>query len=86
MKNPRALKYPLATEKAVGLVDRSNTIIYMTDFRASKTAIKQEFEKTFNVKVERINTINMPSNAKKAFIKLKPPYKASDIAIKLKLV
>ncbi len=82
----RVLKYPMATEKAVGMVDKSNTIIYVTDFRASKTDIRKEFEETFNVKVDRINTVNMPSNVKKAFIKLKQPYKASDIAIKLKLV
>jgi large subunit ribosomal protein L23 len=86
MKAIRALRYPLATEKAVGLVDRGNTIIYVTDFRAGKKEIRAEFEKMFNVKVARVNTVNMPNNAKKAFIKLKPPYKASDIAIKLKLV
>lgn len=82
----RVLKYPVATEKAVGMVDRFNTIIYVADFRASKSDIRKEFEEVFNVKVDRINTVNMPSNIKKAFIKLKRPYKASDIAIKLKLV
>ncbi len=80
------LKYPLATEKAVGMVDRSNVIIYMVDFRASKSEIKKEFEGTFNVKTARINTVNMPNNTKKALIKLAPGYKASDIAVKLKLV
>ncbi len=80
------LKYPVATEKAVGMVDKMNTIIYVADFRAGKAEIKKEFERLFGVKVERINTVNMPTNLKKAFIKLKQPYKASDIAIKLKLV
>ncbi len=82
----RALMYPVATEKAVSMVDKLNTIMYVVDFRASKQDIRKEFESTFNVKVERINTVNMPSNTKKALIKLKQPYKASDIAIKLKLV
>jgi ribosomal protein L23 len=80
------LKYPLTTEKSVGIVDRNNTITYMVDQRASKTEIKKEFEKTFNVKVNSINTINMPKNAKKAFIKLAKGYNASDVAVKLKLV
>lgn len=80
------LKYPLATEKSVGMIDRENTIIYVTDKRATKTQIKAEFEGTFNVKVERVNTENTVTNLKKAFIRLKPAYKASDIAIKLKLV
>jgi ribosomal protein L23 len=80
------LRYPLATEKAVGMVDRGNTITYITDLRATKKQIKKEFEGTFNVKVERVNTVNMPQNLKKAFIKLSKGYKASDVAVKLKLV
>ncbi len=80
------LRYPLATEKAVGMVDRGNTIIYITDMKATKEQIKKEFEVTFNVKVERVNTVNMPQNTKKAFIKLSKGYKASDVAVKLKLV
>jgi len=80
------LKYPLATEKSVGIVDRGNTITYIVDSRASKTEIKKEFEKMFNVRVSRINTINMPRNTKKAFIKLAKGSNATDVALKLKLV
>jgi hypothetical protein len=36
------LKYPLATEKSVGIVDRGNNIItYIVDARASKKEIKE---------------------------------------------
>ncbi len=80
------LIHPLATEKSVGIVDRNNTITYMVDSRASKTEIKKEYEKAFNVKIKSINTINMPKNTKKAFIKLAKGYNASDVAVKLKLV
>ncbi|MDE1870691.1 MAG: 50S ribosomal protein L23 [Candidatus Micrarchaeota archaeon] len=80
------LRYPLATEKSVGIVDRGNTITYVVDQRASKKEIKAEFEKSFNVKVKSINIINMPKNAKKAFIKLAKGYNATDVALKLKLV
>jgi large subunit ribosomal protein L23 len=80
------LKYPLATEKSVGIVDRGNTITYVVDSRASKTDIKLEFEKSFNVKVKSINTINLPKNTKKAFIKLAKGFNAADVAVKLKLV
>ncbi len=80
------LKYPLATEKSVGIVDRNNTITYVVDSRASKDAIRKEFERSFGVKVKSINTINMPKNAKKAFIKLAKGYNATDVALKLKLV
>ena len=80
------LRYPLATEKSVGFIDKSNVITYVVDYRATKTQISAEFEKLFNVKVAGVRTANMPSNYKKAFIKLAKGYKASDIAIKLKLV
>lgn len=80
------LMHPIATEKAVSLVDRSNVITYIVDFRASKTEIAKEFERMFGVKVAGIRTSNMPSNVKKAFIKLAKEYKASDVAEKLKLV
>jgi large subunit ribosomal protein L23 len=80
------LKYPLATEKSVSIVDRGNTITYIVDSRASKTEIKSEFERSFNVKVKSINIINLPKNAKKAFIKLAKGYNATDVALKLKLV
>ena len=80
------LRYPLATEKSVGFIDRNNVITYVVDSRATKTQIAGEFEKLFNVKVANVRTANMPSNYKKAFIKLAKAYKASDVAIKLKLV
>lgn len=80
------LKYPLSTEKSVGIVDRGNIITYIVDSRASKTDIKKEFEKSFSVKVKSINTINLPRNTKKAFIKLAKGFNATDVALKLKLV
>ena len=86
MEISNVLKYPLSTEKSVGIVDRENTITYIVDYRASKSQIKQEFERSFNVKVKSINTINLPKNIKKAFIKLAKGYNATDVAVKLKLV
>ena len=80
------LMYPIATEKSVGMIERQNTIAYMVDIRATKSEIKKEFEELFQAKVDDIRTINTPYNGKKAFIKLKKGFKASDIAVKLKLV
>ncbi|MEM0149739.1 MAG: 50S ribosomal protein L23 [Candidatus Micrarchaeaceae archaeon] len=80
------LIYPLATEKAIGSIERSNTITYIVNQSATKTAIKNEFEKTFGVKVREVRTANMPSNTKKAYIKLSKEFKATDVAVKLKLV
>ncbi|MGI0100666.1 MAG: 50S ribosomal protein L23 [Candidatus Micrarchaeaceae archaeon] len=79
-------KYPLATEKSIGIVDRSNTITYIVDSRVSKSEVKKEFELMFNVKVKSVNIVNMPKNTRKAFIKLAKGYNATDVALKLKLV
>jgi ribosomal protein L23 len=80
------LKYPLSTEKSVGVVDRGNIITYIVDSRSTKKEIREAFEEAFNVKVKSINTINLPKNTKKAFIKLAKGYNATDVALKLKLV
>lgn len=81
-----SLLYPIATEKAVGMIDRDNIIVYMVDLRASKSDVKKEFENTFKVKIDRINMLATAKNQKKAYIRLTKAYKASDIALKLKLV
>lgn len=80
------LKYPLSTERAISLIDRGNTIVYIVDIRSSKGAIKKEFESTFKVKVSAVRTMNTSTNEKKAFIKIGKGFKASDVASKLKLV
>ncbi|MEM0154875.1 MAG: 50S ribosomal protein L23 [Methanothrix sp.] len=80
------LKYPLATEKAVGLITKGNTIVYVVDSRATKAQIKQEFQGVFNTKVSDVRTVNMPNNVKRAYIKLSKESSAGDIAMKLKLV
>lgn len=80
------LEYPIATEKALNLVEMQNTIVYVVNVAANKTEIRKEFEDTFKVKVKRVNTAIAPRNMKKAYIKLATGYSASDIAKKLKLV
>jgi large subunit ribosomal protein L23 len=80
------LMYPISTEKAIGMIERSNTIIYVVDIRAKKAEIKKEFEKVFNVKVDSIGIIRTIDNKKKAVIKINKEQKASDIALKLKLI
>jgi len=81
-----SLMYPISTEKALNMIDRNNTISYVVDFRSNKVQIKKEFEQTFGVKVKSINTEMTMNNTKRAYIRLKPEFKASDVARKLKLV
>ena len=74
---------PVHTEKAINLIERQNTLVLIVSQRASKHDIKQAVETIFNVKVEKIRTLITPRGEKKAYIKLKPEYRASDIASQL---
>lgn len=77
------LLYPLVTEKTVGMIERENKIVFIVDRKANKKQIKDAFEKLFGVKVEKVNTLITRDGKKKAFIKLKKEFKASDVAVKL---
>jgi ribosomal protein uL23 len=81
----RVLQYPVTTEKAVGMIERENKIVFIVDTRADKKQIKEAVEKTYNVKVEKVNVLNAIDGRKKAFIKLAKGYSADDIAAKLKI-
>lgn len=80
------LRYPLATEKAFMMIEKSNTITYIVNMDATKAQIKNEFEKMFGVKLASVRAETTPLNYKKAFLKLTKAYKASEVAEKLKLV
>jgi len=82
----KILLYPYVTEKAVSMIEKENKIVFVVDRHASKKQIKEAFEKLFEVKVEKVNTLITPDGKKKAFIKLKPEYKAADVAVKLGIV
>jgi large subunit ribosomal protein L23 len=82
----KILKYPYLTEKSIALVERENKIIFVVDRKADKKQIKEAFEKVFEVKVEKVNTEITLDGTKKALIKLKPEYKAGDVAVKLGIV
>jgi large subunit ribosomal protein L23 len=82
----KILRYPYLTEKSTDLVEKENKIVFIVDRKANKKQIKEAFEKVFEVKVDKVNVEIMRSGEKKAFIKLKPEYKAGDVAIKLGIV
>lgn len=83
VKGGGVLLFPLHTEKALTYIERFNTIVFIVKRDATKSQIKQEFEKMFNVKVEEVRTLITSRGEKKAFIKLKKEYNASDIAVRL---
>ena len=82
----KILNYPHMTEKSVALIEKENKIVFAVNRNADKKQIKEAVEKVFEVKVEKVNTLITPSGEKKAFIKLKPEFKAIDVAVKLGIV
>ncbi|MEM5793880.1 MAG: 50S ribosomal protein L23 [Candidatus Aenigmatarchaeota archaeon] len=82
----KILRYPYLTEKSISLVEKENKIVFVVDRKATKKQIKEAFEKLFEVKVEKVNTEITLKGEKKAYIKLKPEYKAIDVAMKLGMV
>ncbi|HLN45828.1 MAG: 50S ribosomal protein L23 [Chloroflexota bacterium] len=75
--------YPLMTESASLMVERDNKLIFIVDRKAGKTDIKRAVEQLYEVKVDRITIQNTHKGEKKAFVRLHPEFKASDVAIKL---
>lgn len=84
MKDPYTIiKHPLATEKAVRLMNTENKLIFIVDKRATKPEIKKAVEELFKVKVENVNTMNDMRGRKKAYVQLSPENPAMDIATQM---
>jgi large subunit ribosomal protein L23 len=77
---------PVSTEKSFRLIEKENKLIFIVDPKADKNIVKEAVEKTFNVKVEKVNIIRSISGEKKAVVKLAKEYSAMDLASKLKIV
>ncbi len=82
--DPQAvIKGLVVTQDAVSLIERENKLTFIVDINATKRDIKLAVERIYEVKVEKVNTLITPRGEKKAFVKLAPDYKASDIATRL---
>ena len=76
---------PVTTEKAVMIIERQNTLTFELEKKMTKTEIKNEVEKIFDVKIEKINTL-LRGNKKYAYVKLNKKYPAMDIATKVGMI
>lgn len=77
------INYPLMTESASMMVEKDNKLIFVVNFKAGKADVKRAVETLYEVKVKKVNLLVTPQGAKKAFVKLTPEFRASDVAIKL---
>ena len=58
------LKKPVLTEKSLALQTEENKYTFDVDLNANKTEVKIAVEKLFNVKVEKVNIMNVKPKAK----------------------
>ena len=64
MNNYDIIFAPIITEKSASMEEK-NTYVFKVDVRANKTQIKQAVESAFNVKVEKVNTLNVHPKTKR---------------------
>ncbi len=56
---------PIISEKAETISEDQGKYTFMVDKNANKVEIKKEIEKLYNVNVEAVNTLIMPSKTKR---------------------
>jgi len=83
MDNNEIISYPLMTESASLMVEKDNKLIFIVNLKAGKADIKKAVEELYEVKVSKVNLQITSQGVKKAYVKLTPEFKASDVAIKL---
>jgi len=79
----QVILFPLMTEDAVAMIETENKLTFVVDIKANKVRIKNAVEALYDIKVAKINTMITPKGVKKAYVKLQPEYRASDVAIRL---
>lgn len=71
------------TQDAVSLIERENKLTFIVSLGATKSDVKRAVESLYGVRVERVNTLITPRGVKKAYVKLRPEFRASDLAVRL---
>ncbi len=87
MRDPATvIKRIVATEKALSYIETTNTLTFIVDLKATKHEVKRAVEELFDVKVEKVRTLITPKGEKKAYVRLAPEYKASEVATRLGII
>jgi large subunit ribosomal protein L23 len=83
MKPYEILLHPDITEKSMRLIEKENKLVFIVARQATKRQIKNAVESLYEVKVDKVNTSITPKGVKKAYVKLKPEFKAEEIATRI---
>jgi large subunit ribosomal protein L23 len=82
-KAKKVILYPVMTEDAVNLIESENKLTFIVDINTGKRDVRQAVEELYDVRIAKVNTVITSDGKKKAFVKLRPEYKASDVAVRL---
>jgi ribosomal protein uL23 len=85
MEALEVIKYPLATEKSIRLMEAENKLIFVVHDKATRPDIKKAVETVFKVKVDKVNTYIMKGQ-KRAYVKFAKETPAIDVATNLGLM
>lgn len=77
------VKHPLATEKAMRLMESENKLVFVVATKATKPEIKKAVEELFKAKVLAVNTLHSTSGQKRAYVTFAKESPAIDIATSL---
>ncbi|MDN5293888.1 MAG: large subunit ribosomal protein [Eubacteriales bacterium] len=84
MKDPRDIIIkPVITERSMELLSQNKYTFYV-DPRANKVEIKRAIEELFNVKVEKVNTMNVKGKVKRMgrFVGRRPDRKKAIVTLR----
>lgn len=74
--------HPYITEKTMMLIEKNNSLEFITKMEANKRQIKEAIEDLFDVKVESVNT-RIGKRGKRAIVKFPPEYEAEEIGMRI---
>lgn len=82
--NPHdVIMYPLMTERSVSMIENENKLVFVVNLKADKDEIAKAVHELYDVEAETVRTLIDHKGLKKAFVKIKKEYNASDVAIRL---
>ena len=75
---------PLLTEKSTALREKRNQICFQVRSDANRTEVKRAIEATLNVKVAKVNIINVEGKTKRLnrFVGKRPNWKKAIVSLK----
>ncbi len=77
---------PVATEKAIKMMESENKLVFIVERKATKSDVKRELEREFGIKPVKINVYIDPKGRKKAIVKLPKDKPAIEFATEFGVV